>query len=65
MGGCMAITGTLFVIYDLWILRKVKNRHAREMASDAATAAVHEGKGFVKKIFGGAMDSALDPESVV
>jgi hypothetical protein len=65
MGGSMVVTGTLFVIYDFWILRKVKNKHRREIASRAATAAAYEGKSFVKRMVGMAMESPLNPESVV
>jgi hypothetical protein len=65
MGGCMVVTGALFVIYEFWILRKVKNKHTREMASEAATAAAHDGKSFLKKMVGMAMGSSMEPESVV
>jgi hypothetical protein len=69
MGGCMVVTGTLFVIYDLWILRNVKSKHARQMAARSGKKAERAGKNFFSKIISmaldSALDSALDPESVV
>jgi hypothetical protein len=61
----MVITGTLFIIYDFWVLRKIKKKHSQDIASGAASAAGKQGKGFISKIAGLAMGSAMDPESVV
>ncbi|KAI9857124.1 MAG: hypothetical protein M1813_008615 [Trichoglossum hirsutum] len=61
-GGCMFVTGTLFLTYDLFILRRVKRDHIREMAAGAVATGE---KNIFKRMADSAMGSALDPESVV
>jgi hypothetical protein len=56
----MVITGVLFVLYNFWILERVKRRHGREMESAGG-----EGEGWKEKIERKANEPGLEPGSVV
>ena len=57
----MVITGVLFVVYNFWVLARVKKRHGREMQMSGA----HDGEGLKEKIGRKVHEPALEPGSVV
>jgi len=61
-GSCMVVMGLLFVVYNFWVLEKVKKRHGREMQEFEGG---HEGEGLVEKVNRKAREPALEPGSVV
>lgn len=58
-GGCMAVMGGLFGVYEFWVLERVKRRHGREMRGEG------EAEGLVEKVNRKAREPALEPGSVV
>lgn len=60
-GGCMAVMGGLFGVYEFWVLERVKRRHGREMRGEVEG----EGEGLVEKVNRKAREPALEPGSVV
>ena len=60
-GAVMVVTGCLFVVYNFWVLARVKKRHGREMEREAR----FEGEGLKEKIGRKAHEPALEPGSVV
>lgn len=63
-GAIMVITGVLFVIYNFWVLGRVKKMHGREMER-AGMGGGYEGEGLKEKIERKAKEPALEPGSVV
>jgi hypothetical protein len=63
-GAVMVITGALFVIYNFWVLGKVKKMHGREMERGGVGGG-YEGEGLKEKIERKAHEPALEPGSVV
>jgi hypothetical protein len=57
----MIITGVLFVLYNFWVLGKVRRSHSREMKS----AAANQDETLVEKVERKAMEPGLEPGSVV
>lgn len=58
----MVITGCLFVIYNFWVLARVKRGHKREMGQGGQGG---EGEGLKEKIGRKVNEPALEPGSVV
>jgi hypothetical protein len=59
-GTIMVITGCLFVIYNFWVLARVKKRHGREMQLGGG-----DGENLKEKMGRKARAPALEPGSVV
>jgi len=59
-GACMVVTAVLFLVYNMWVLERVKKSHMREMENGNSTD-----EGMVDKIERKAMEPALEPGSVV
>lgn len=62
-GSVMAILLVLFIVYNNWILKKVKRSHGRDMAR--ANTGDEDEEGFREKVERVAMEPALEPGSVV
>lgn len=60
-GSCMVILAVLFLVYNLWVLEKVKRSHGREMANSV----IPEDETVMEKVERKAMEPALEPGSVV
>jgi hypothetical protein len=60
-GSCMVILAVLFLIYNLWVLERVKRSHGREMASSQ----IPDDETVLEKVERKAMEPALEPGSVV
>jgi len=60
-GACMVILAILFLIYNLWVLERVKRSHGREMASSE----IPEDETVIEKVERKVMEPALEPGSVV
>lgn len=57
----MAITGILFILYNFWLLEKVRRKHEREMGAGGE----EEGEGLKEKMERKTREPALEPGSVV
>ena len=57
-----AVSGLLFVWYSLWLLRRVKNRHDREVGRERAG---RHGEGLVEEIKRKAKEPGVNAGSVV
>ena len=58
----MVITGALFVVYNYWVLARVKKRHGREVRGFGGKG---EEEGLKEKMGRKAREPALEPGSVV
>ncbi len=63
-GTVMVITGVLFVIYNFWVLARVKKIHGREIERGGIGGG-YEGEGLKEKMERKAKEPALEPGSVV
>jgi len=59
-GTIMVITAILFLIYNMWVLQRVKRSHTREMET-----AMHGEEGLIEKVERKYHEPALEPGSVV
>jgi len=58
-GSCMVITGALVLLYDLFVLRGIRNSHRREIASTVTHEVGTAAKGIEKDMGVGIVDAFL------
>jgi len=62
----MVITGVLFVLYNFWLLEKVRRKHEREMGIEDGIGRVSgEEEGLKEKMDRKTKEPALEPGSVI
>jgi hypothetical protein len=61
-GSVMVVTALLFVLYNYWVLRRVKKSHSRDIRNTQLTG---DGEGLREKVERKVMEPALEPGSVV
>jgi len=61
-GACMVVTAVLFLIYNMWVLERVRRSHGREMQRAETEG---EPEGLLEKVERKAHEPALEPGSVV
>lgn len=64
-GASTVVTAILFVIYNYWVLQRVKSSHTREMDMERHRQEGEDGEGLVEKIERKVMEPGLEPGSVV
>lgn len=60
-GSCVGVAGFLFLCYNFWALRRVRNIHERELGLDSQ----HENETLVEKVKRKAQEPPLQSGSVV
>src|SRR4029077_19176009 len=63
IGGCAAVNGGLFFLYEYFVISAVKKEHSRQMGRDT-TAAGKKPRGFCGRMFKSLLDSAMDVDSI-
>lgn len=71
-GGCTGLFLILFVLYNFWAVKRIKNRHNRQLQEDiergratAEQAHEHDHEGPLEKVKRKAQEPALEPSSVI
>lgn len=66
-GGCTGLFLILFVLFDLWALKRIKMRHNRQLRRDIESGLTEEQQheGAIEKVKRMAHEPALEPSSVI